>query len=68
MGHLETDQNLLFGLIAMQIDLIDMRQFVDACMLWGAHKTTPLADILVDQGLLLEDDKTHVDYLLKRRL
>ena len=46
---LNTDQNLLFGLIAMQSDLIDMRQFVDACTLWGSRKESSLADILVEQ-------------------
>ncbi len=63
----ETDLNLLFGLIAMQSDLIDMRQFVDACTLWGARKEEPLAEILVQQGWLLPEDKHHVEYLLKRR-
>ena len=63
-----TDINLLFGLIAMQSDLITMRQFVDACTLWGSRKETSLADILVEQGWLIEDDRDHVEYLLKRRV
>ena len=63
-----TDRNLLFGLIAMQSDLIEMRQFVDACMLWGSRKDCALADILVEHGWLLPEDKQHVDYLLKRRV
>jgi PAS domain S-box-containing protein len=65
---METDQNLLFGLIAMQSDLIEMRHFVDACTLWGSRKDTPLAEILVEQGWLLPEDRQHVDYLLQRRL
>ncbi|MCC9608275.1 PAS domain S-box protein [Blastopirellula sp. JC732] len=64
----ETDVNLLFGLIAMQSDLIDMRQFVDACTLWGSRKDESLADILVQQKWLLPEDKQHVDYLIKRRM
>jgi PAS domain S-box-containing protein len=63
-----TDQNLLFGLIAMQSDLIDMRQFVDACTLWGTRKDCLLADVLVEQEWLLPDDRQHVEYLLQRRL
>ena len=63
-----TDRNLLFGLIAMQSDLIEMRQFVDACTLWGSRKETSLADILVEQGWLVPEDRQHVDYLLQRRL
>lgn len=63
-----TDRNLLFGLIAMQSDLIEMRQFVDACTLWGSRKDSSIADILVEQGWLLAEDRQHVDYLLKRRM
>ena len=63
-----TDRNLLFGLIAMQSDLIEMRHFVDACTLWGSRKETSLADILVEQGWLVPEDRQHVDYLLQRRL
>lgn len=65
---MQTDQNLLFGLIAMQSDLIEVRQFVDACTLWGSRKDSSLAEILVEQGWLLPEDQQHVDYLLKRRL
>ena len=68
MARTVTDRNLLFGLIAMQSDLIEMRQFVDACTLWGSRKDTSLADILVEHGWLLPDDRQHVDYLLKRRM
>ena len=63
-----TDENLLFGLIAMQSDLIDMRQFVDACTMWGGRKDCSIAEILVGQGWLIPDDREHVDYLLKRRM
>lgn len=52
----------------MQSDLIEMRQFVDACTLWGSRKDSTLAEILVEQGWLLPEDQQHVDYLLKRRL
>lgn len=68
MTDTKTDRNLLFGLIAMQSDLIDMRQFVDACTLWGSRKDSTLAEILVEQQWLLPEDKQHVEYLLRRRV
>ncbi len=68
MERTVTDRNLLFGLIAMQSDLIEMRQFVDACTLWGSRKENSLADVLVEQGWLLSDDREHVEYILKRRM
>ncbi|QDT65266.1 PAS domain S-box protein [Calycomorphotria hydatis] len=68
MTQEDIDQNLLFGVLALQSDLIDSRQFVDACTLWASRKETPLADILVEQGALDEEDREHVEYLLNRKL
>ncbi|MEW4526685.1 PAS domain S-box protein [Maioricimonas sp. JC845] len=68
MSDIETDQNLLFGVIALQSDLINTRQFVDACTLWSSDKASSLADILVRHEWLTDEDRRHVEYLLKRRL
>ena len=68
MANTETDRNLLFGVIAMQSDLIDIRQFVDACTLWSSRKDTTLAEILIQNDWLQEEDRSHVDYLLERRV
>lgn len=68
MPQPDIDRNLLFGVIALQSDLIDMRQFVDACTLWASRKAAPLADILVELGYLEGEDRQHVEYLLARKL
>jgi PAS domain S-box-containing protein len=65
---MDTDRNLLFGVLALQADLIDCRQFIDACLLWTSRKDVPLADLLVERGWILPDDRAHVDYLLGRKL
>jgi PAS domain S-box-containing protein len=65
---MDTDRNLLFGVLALQADLIDPRQFVEACLLWTSRKDVPLADLLVERGWILPDDRAHVDYLLGRKL
>ncbi len=65
---IDTDRNLLFGVLALQSDLIDSRKFIDACTLWATHKDVPLADLLVQQGWLLPADKSHVEYLVDRKL
>lgn len=52
----------------MQSDLIDVREFVDACTLWSSRKESSLADILIQNGWLQEEDRSHVDYLLARRV
>lgn len=68
MQQTEFDRNLLFGVIALQSDLVDMRQFVDACTLWASRKSVSLADILIELGALNHEDRQHVEYLLSRKL
>jgi tetratricopeptide (TPR) repeat protein len=65
---MDTDRNLLFGVIALQLDLIDRDRFAEACAAWAARKTTPLADLLVERGWLTPADRAEVEHVLKRRI
>jgi serine/threonine-protein kinase len=65
---MDTDRNLLFGVLALQADLIDSRQFLEACLLWTGRKNVALADLLVQRGWIVPADREHVDYLLGRKL
>jgi PAS domain S-box-containing protein len=65
---MDTDRNLLFGVLALQADLIEPGQFIEACTLWTTRKHVPLADLLVERGWLLPADREHVNYLLERKL
>jgi tetratricopeptide (TPR) repeat protein len=64
----DTDRNLLFGVLALQADLLDPAQFVEACTLWANAKDRRLADLLVERGWLTPEDRGHVEYLLERKL
>ena len=65
---MDTDRNLLFGVLALQADLIDNDQFVEACTSWTARKDQPLADILVARGWMTRADQEDVERLLERKL
>lgn len=65
---LDTDRNLLFGVVALQADLLDADQFIQACTLWTTRKEVPLADLLVELGWLTAEDKSDVERLLDRKL
>src|SRR6516225_3653575 len=65
---MDHDRNLLFGVLALQADLIDSVQFVEACTLWTARKQMTLAALLVERGWITPADKAHVDYLIERKL
>src|SRR6516165_9334134 len=65
---MDTDRNLLFGVLALQADLIDAKQFIEACLLWTARKNERLADLLLGRGWIEPADRAHVEYLLERKL
>src|SRR5205085_1371552 len=65
---MSTDRNLLFGVLALQADFLDVGQFAAACSEWAGRKDTPLADLLVERGWLTDEDRAHVEYLLRRKL
>jgi PAS domain S-box-containing protein len=64
----ETGRNLLFGVLALQADLIDPQQFIEGCLLWTSRKDVPLADLLIERGWIVAADRAHLDYLLERKL
>jgi tRNA A-37 threonylcarbamoyl transferase component Bud32 len=65
---MDSDRNLLFGVLALQADLIDDAQFARACSEWASRKQTPLAELLVDRGWLTPSDRADVEKLLERKL
>jgi serine/threonine-protein kinase len=65
---MDTDRNLLFGVLALQADLIDEAQFVRACSEWAGRKQAALAELLVERGWLTPSDRTDVEKLLERKL
>jgi serine/threonine-protein kinase len=68
MAPVDADRNLLFGVLAMQQELLDARQFADACALWALRKDVPLAEVLVEQGWIAPDDRQHLERFLERKL
>jgi serine/threonine-protein kinase len=66
--HPAADRNLLFGVLALQADLIDSGRFAEACAAWSTRKDMPLADLLVERGWLTPADRADVEKLLQRKL
>jgi Tfp pilus assembly protein PilF len=64
----DSDRNLLFGVLALQADLIDANRFAEACTAWSARKDTPLASLLVERGWLTAEDRQGVEQFLERKL
>src|SRR5438067_1502852 len=65
---LTPDRNLLFGVLALQLELIDDGKFAQACSAWATRKNVPLATVLQDLGWLTDDDRREVERLIERKL
>jgi serine/threonine-protein kinase len=65
---MDNDRNLLFGVLALQADLVTPAQFAEACSAWAARKDTALAYLLVQRGWLSPSDRADVEKLLQRKL
>jgi serine/threonine-protein kinase len=65
---MDTDRNLLFGVLALQADVITATQFIEACTLWASRKETALADLLTERGWLTAADRADVERLVQRKL
>jgi PAS domain S-box-containing protein len=64
----DTDRNLLFGVLALQADLLDADQFIKACTLWTTRKETSVPALLIELGWITPGDKADVERLLERKL
>jgi serine/threonine-protein kinase len=62
------DRNLIFGLLALQMDFVTREQLLDALHAWMLEKQTPLGDILVRRGVLDRDDRDDLDRLVARHV
>lgn len=61
---MDTDRNLLFGVLAHQAGLLDSDRFAEICSAWAARKGTSLPDLLVERGWLTAEQRDRVEGLL----
>jgi serine/threonine protein kinase/Tfp pilus assembly protein PilF len=62
------DRNLLFGILALQMDFITRDDLVGAMQAWVLEKQTPLGRILVARGSLAEDEFALLEPLVAKHL
>lgn len=62
------DRNLLFGILALEMDFISRNALVSAVNAWVLDKSKPLGQILVDQSELSHDDHAMLEAVIDRHL
>ena len=68
MAAIAADGNLLFGLLALQIGLVDQSKLVAASQAWTLDKARSLADHLVGHGDLDSERRALLDALVAQHL
>jgi eukaryotic-like serine/threonine-protein kinase len=66
MSQSSTDRNLLFGILALQLDFITRDALVTAMQTCASEKDKPLGQVLQCQGALAKDDEGLLDSLVCR--
>jgi hypothetical protein len=68
MSEHHADRNLLFGILALQMDFIRRDDLIAAMNAWVLDKGRPLGQVLVGQGLLRADNHALLEALVQRHL
>jgi serine/threonine-protein kinase len=62
------DRNLLFGILALQMDFINRDALIAAMHAWVLDKARPLGEILQAQGALSADEQLALETLVEKHL
>jgi serine/threonine protein kinase len=62
------DRNLLFGILALQMDFISQDTLISSMNAWVLRKFEPIGQILMEQGALRGQDRELLEALLLRHL
>ena len=68
---MSADRNFLYGVVALQANLIDsgqFKQFTEACVETPTDANKSFGDLLVERGWIQQEDKAHLEYLVERKL
>src|SRR3984957_4713726 len=68
MSSTQIDRNLLFGILALQMDFVTRDALIAAMNAWVLAKSKPLGQILVEQGALAADAHDLVSRMIGKHL
>jgi hypothetical protein len=68
MAANDADRNLLFGVLALQLDSVTRDALIGAMNAWVLEKSKPLGRILVERNTLAADEHALVDALVCKHM
>jgi hypothetical protein len=67
-ASMSADRNLLFGVLALQMDFIDREQLVKGMSDWAINKQKSLGEILVANGAMSDGDRIMLAPMVDRHI
>ena len=68
MSATHADSNLLFGVIALQMDFVSRDQLIAGMNAWALDKALGLGQVLVDQGAMVEETRELLERLVQQHV
>src|SRR5262249_42714191 len=68
MSRADSDRNLLFGILALQLDFLTRDALIEGLHAWVLEKPKPLGEILVARGTLDPADRAALDVIVARHV
>ena len=65
---MDTERNLLFGVVAFQNGAVDADRLAETCAAWVEQPSQPLARLFVDRGLMTDEQKTELEKVVSHEL
>src|SRR5262245_66071253 len=65
---MHTERSLLFGVVALQSGAVDADGLAETCAAWSSEPALPLADLMVDRGLMTDEQRAQVEETVAREL
>lgn len=62
------DRNLLFGVLAVQLDFVSRDDLIAATSRWVLNKEQPLGEVFVQQGMLSSDESQLLENVVEKHL
>ena len=58
---MDAERDLLFGVVALQKGAVDADRLAETCAVWVTAPTVPLADLMVDRGLMTDEKRIELE-------
>ena len=68
MSQSQSDRNVMFGVLALQMEFITQSGLIAALQAWTLQKSRPLGELLVELGQMSAEDRAALEPMVERHV